>query len=318
MRHLRIQTDCCRFGYPLDIKMDLRYAVDQALIIVGEERTLMTVRYQLAAGPGRLPTIFTLSPNPYDWQRDHRPRTIRLSPSETTFKSENFNHLGFLANQLSESERLSFAKSLALRIGLRDSYIHKPGEVLTAGTAKQCSSELPLIAEFLVRRGAKEVFLSVLSRPPASPGLTLMLMQLEDMIAFNYTLFTREEYELLGSRLQEIEQSIDLMLAGPKPIEPRDRNATHHVSKELPAQVKILREAARKAIYLHVSGVLRESSSEVNSPVPLPIPNTIAASAPTLSEPEAVTERTASASVAETSSSPFPAGSRLFSKQLHD
>jgi hypothetical protein len=187
-----------------------------------------------------------------------------------------------LANQLSESERLSFAKSLALRIGLRDSYLHKPGQVLTAGTAKQCSSELPLIAEFLVRRGAKEVFLSALSRPPASPGLTLMLMQLEDMIAFNYTLFTRVEYELLGSRLPEIEQSIDSMLAGPKPIEPRDRNATHYVSKELAAQVKILREAARKAIYLHVSGILRESSSEVNSPVPLLIPNTISASAPTL------------------------------------
>ena len=188
--------------------MDLQKAIGMADQLLDDERISPTVRYEMGAvGPGLFPTVFYLT-RPNYYPLDHRLRSIRENPTTVQFKSENFGFLCTLLDQISEKERPDFFGRLRSRISQRESFSHKLGPILKAGLAVQCSSELPLLAEFLVRRDKKVQFLRALEHASLSPGLTLMLMQLEDMIAFNYTLFSEDEYGQFPDVILKIKDEI--------------------------------------------------------------------------------------------------------------
>ena len=64
-------------------------------------------------------------------------------------------------------------------------YLDPLDNVRGAGSWRTCRSELPLVAEFLVRRKHTPALLDALKRAPVRPALTLCLMQLEEMIALD-------------------------------------------------------------------------------------------------------------------------------------
>jgi len=109
--------------------------------------------------------------------------------------------------------------------------------VLGAGQWQRCSSELPLVAEFLVRRGDKQSFILALSKAASSPGLTLLLVQIEEMIALNFTLFTDEEYTQLPTAIAGIRGIIAELEKRPKPNSTIESNTVYHLRHEFPAFV---------------------------------------------------------------------------------
>jgi hypothetical protein len=128
--------------------------------------------------------------------------------------------------------------------------------VLTAGFSTQCSSELPLLAEFLVRRGDKQLFIRAVGEASPSPGLTLLLMQLEEMITLNFTLFTDEEYAQLPTAIASVRQIMADLEKRPKLSSTLESNTVFHISKEIPELCDSISEVCRKARYLYVKGSL--------------------------------------------------------------
>jgi hypothetical protein len=186
--------------------MDARDAIRKAGQILDEERVEPTVRYESAAADRVIAAMAALS-GPLR-ERGQHPRTVQEHPEGFQFKSTNFELLCAILDQIPEQGKTALFASLASRIKDPRSFCHEPGPVLGAGTWRRCLSELPLVAEFLVRRGDKQMFTSVLGEAAASPSLTLLLLQLEEMIALNFTLFTEEEYLQLPPAIVAIRKTI--------------------------------------------------------------------------------------------------------------
>jgi hypothetical protein len=231
--------------------MTLRDAIQKAGQIMDEERVEPTVGYDLSpviTDPGAIFTAIS--------KRGERPRRVRENPEEFQFKSGNFDLLCALLDQVPEQDRAALFASLRSRISNARSYRHKPGQVLTAGFSTQCSSELPLLAEFLVRRGDKQLFIRAVGEASPSPGLTLLLMQLEEMITLNFTLFTDEEYAQLPTAIASVRQIMADLEKRPKLSSTLESNTVFHISKEIPELCDSISEVCRKARYLYVKGSL--------------------------------------------------------------
>ena len=238
-------------------------AEQKAQHILARERKEPTVHYEsVPVPPAVIGTLYHLTPPYWDFLRDSRPRRLKQNPEEVDFKSESFYLLAGIYDQLSGQDKSTFNAELAMRVGRTNCFHRKPGEILQAGTAKQCSSELPVIAEFLVRKGSKPMFFQALSEADVSPGLTLMLMQLEDMIAFNFTVLTDEEYGELGRFVHQLELRIGEFLQGPSPKQTVESNTFFHLKKELPQAIKNLKEAIEQARVAHIKRTM---------PVPKPM-----------------------------------------------
>ena len=54
-------------------------------------------------------------------------------------------------------------------------------------------SELPLVVEFVIRNGCKELFLRVLAEANPDAAYVPLLRQMEEMVAFEFMLFTYEQ-----------------------------------------------------------------------------------------------------------------------------
>jgi hypothetical protein len=207
-------------------------AEQKAKLILTRERKEPTVHYEsVPEPPAIIGTLYYLTPWQWDFPRDSRPRKVRENPEEVDFKSESFDLLVAIYDELPGQDKSTFSAELAMRICRSDCFHRKPGETRNAGTAKQCSSELPVIAEFLVRKGSKPEFFQALREANVSPGLSLMLMELEDMIAFNFTVFTDEEYGELGRSVNQLELRIGEFCSTP---EPKGDSRIQHLSPPPP------------------------------------------------------------------------------------
>jgi hypothetical protein len=89
-----------------------------------------------------------------------------------------------------------------------------------------------------------------------SPGLTLLLLQLEEMIALNFTLFTEEEYLQLPPAMLSVRKSISETEKTPKRASTRESNTTYYVCREVPELCSAVSEECRKARYLYLKGSL--------------------------------------------------------------
>jgi hypothetical protein len=128
--------------------------------------------------------------------------------------------------------------------------------VLGAGQWQRCSSELPLIAEFLVRRGDKQGFLLALGKAAPSPGLTLLLIQIEEMVGLNFTLFADEEYTQLPTAIASIRKTVAALEKAPKPSSTIESNTIYYVRREVPEFCDSVLAASRKAKYMYLKGSL--------------------------------------------------------------
>jgi hypothetical protein len=237
--------------------MDLQEALGKAEQILVEERINPTVTYELSP---TAPVTAVLSP----YEGGIYPRNVRENPAEFQLKSVNFSLLCTLLDQVRQQERTWLFGSLRSRISDPRAYRHKSGAVLGAGSWLRCTSELPLIAEFLVRRGDKH-FVSSMGGAAVGPGLSLLLIQLEQMIAFNFTLFTEEEYIWIPTALDGIKIAIGELQKRPKPQSTIESNTVYHVVREVPDLCDRVAEACRKARFFYVKdSLLPEMNLEVN------------------------------------------------------
>lgn len=238
--------------------MDLQDLVRMAAQILDEERIKQTVHYEKSK---TTPVTAVASP----FEGGQYPQRVRENPEEFQLKSANFDLLCTLFDQVQEQDRPFLFEYLRSRILDAVSYRHNAGPVLGAGSWARCGSELPLIAEFLVRRGDKQLFIKALSDAAPGPGLTLLMMQLEKMIAFNFTLFTDAEYTRMPTAIASVRKAIADLVRRPRPGSAIESNTVHHVCREIPGLCDRVLEACRKAQFFYVkSSLLPEMNLEVN------------------------------------------------------
>jgi hypothetical protein len=253
--------------------MELRESFSKANQILDEERVSPTVNYDCVpqaeqgftqafvaiAGTINLPQM-----------RSQRPRQIIENPTTYRFKSTNYDLLCALLSRLAENDRPAFLSGVAVRLVSAPGCVRKP-HVFFPGW-NNLSSDLPLVAEFLVRNHGKAQLIRILWEGEHIPGYAPMLRQLEEMIALNYTVFTDSDYENLASAMLSTSAR-----AGAKEKEYRKINAVSvqwpeiggvsatGLCIEVEAASKAIAEQCRKARYLYLKGSLLEGLNlEVN------------------------------------------------------
>jgi len=231
--------------------MNVQDAVAKAGQILDEERALPTASYWLAApvASAAAPVAVALG------ERGAPRRSVQERPENFIFRSTNFDLLCALLDKVPKGDRSAIFGASLSRISDRESYRHTSQDVLYAGQWRRCSSELPLVAEFNVRRGDKLSFVAMLSKAALSPGLTLLLVHLGEMIALNHTLFADGEYPRIQTAVESIKKNLpDRELTRLQSTV--QRNAVHWACLELPTLCDCVSEECRKARYLFLKGDL--------------------------------------------------------------
>jgi hypothetical protein len=253
--------------------MELRDAIEKANQILDEERAHPTVRYdKKAIIPGALGQLAAALSTPKELQqiRSERPRNVQEDPLAWVFESTNYTLLCALLSQVPEKDRHSFLTSVLLRIVSAPGCARARGQVYPVWNG--LTSELPLVAEFCVRNGAKEGFFRVLGEANPLPGHPLLLTQLEDMIALNFTLFTDAEYQRLELSVSNLAQTVHTheVKFGLKRILPPQWDQIKDVNigtvfREVLEAANAIKEQCRRARYLYLKASLLEGLNlEVN------------------------------------------------------
>jgi hypothetical protein len=254
-------------------RMDLQQALDKATQVLDEERVSPTVSYDympkgsevgdFSVGMAALQGLASLAGAVnISSMRKQRPREIQI-PSWYRFKSTNYNLLCALLSRLKESDRPGFASVVALRLSSAPGCAAKIQPVSFPGW-NNFSSELPLVAEFLVRNNGKAHLFQALWEAERIRGHACLLRQLEEMISFNYTIFTESDYETLARAMLNISAQ-----AAAKQKEYRKGSninvLTTGFCMEIEASSKAIAEQCRKARYMYVKESLSEGLNlEVN------------------------------------------------------
>jgi hypothetical protein len=237
--------------------MDSPQAIELAKKILLEERTSPTVRYML-----REPVAFAGAPVAVALtERGQHPRTVRENYGVHRFTSDNYNLLSGLYSELAGADQLRFVDAIAARIGDGNAYSNPVNDVRGAGEWRSCRSELPLIAEFLVRHKNTDSLLTTMKKAPIRPALTLLLMQIEEMIALNFTLFTDSEYERITSIVKAFQPQVEALNGEIRVADTIESNTRFHLVRELPPLCASLIEMSRKAIFLRMKS---DRTSEAN------------------------------------------------------
>jgi len=228
--------------------------------VLEEERHTPTVHYML-----RQPVVSTAAPAALAYRdRGQHPRTVQPTPGAHQFSSENYGlRVGFFS-ELDESGRARFIAALCCHIVGAGAYRVTKGDVLGTGSWRRTTSELPLIAEFLIRQGHCKELLSALPMAPLRPGLTMLLMQLEEIIAFDFTLLQDSDYATLRELLPSLLVRIDQLRQETRVSDVTESNIRYYLVEEAPPICEGLIEMCRKAMFLR----LRESrNSDVNTEI---------------------------------------------------
>jgi hypothetical protein len=235
--------------------MNILDAIGKAGQVLDEERIEPSVRYASRGPSVNAAAAF-----------ERGGHNVHEHPENFLFRSANFDLLCTLLDQVAEQDRPSLMTSIMSRILKKSSYRDRLGQPVGAGQSQRCSSELPLVAEFVVRRGDKQLFINALGKAALSPGLTLLLKHLkEEMIALNFTLFTDAEYTQLRTAIPEISEAIAVLKKQPRPRAVIESNTIHNVCLEVPVLCASVSERCRKAAFLYLKGsLLPEMNLEVN------------------------------------------------------
>jgi hypothetical protein len=121
------------------------------------------------------------------------------------FESRNYNLLVALLGRTDEPDRAEFLRSIANRVDLFPaSAANNTYHFLSRDNQ---TSELPLVAEFLIRNGARTQFFDAMGQCQPSPGVAIMLLGLSDLIALNYPIFSEAEYATLSANVSKLWQT---------------------------------------------------------------------------------------------------------------
>jgi hypothetical protein len=128
------------------------------------------------------------------------------------------------------------------------------------------SSMLPLIAEFCVRTSHLTELLEATKKPKLpTASLAMMVMELEEMVALNFNLFSDSQLEAIPKELATLRKNSELQTysvkaeRGKLPVNnPVYRPGFEYVGRVIVAGIDGLAEECRKARYFYLKGALQE------------------------------------------------------------
>ncbi len=172
--------------------------------------------------------------------RKESPRLVEEDATLWEFKSGNFDLLLKILGLVPDNERQDFVKSL-IESMFKAVPIQKVKVQTPFPNWEFQTSSLSLLIEFAVRTGYLAELLEatkLITMP--SPGLVMMLMELEEMIALNFTLFSESQIANLPNGLSHLFEIAERQtysargpLAGPMVDNPHYKQGYQDVGKEI-------------------------------------------------------------------------------------
>jgi hypothetical protein len=253
--------------------MNLPEAWDKVTRILVEERMRPTVGYYdrifewRKANPDKPydPDVLeilnrwkTLYANPrlnLNKDRQFRPRHVHKYPGEYVFKSDNFDLLTIIFGQLSEEDREGLIHILSKKLFDGHSFVRTDNSS-TFPSYRNFVSELPLILEFMVRRGhASKVFEAISDINNITITLVIAFLALEDMLALNFTLFSDAELKDLSNRLHPVLKFSSGIAKASLPSSKPDKDRGIY-ARELVQSIRGLMEECRTARHYYLQEAL--------------------------------------------------------------
>ncbi len=250
--------------------MDLREALEKAQRILFEEQTKYTRQYKYAKETGitrgltneslmNLAAHATLTSN-----RQQRPRDVYEDPKLYKFECVNFDLLVKIFHQVMAAEKPHFISALL-------KFVEKPfpaQRVANRGfpSVDGKASMLPLVAEFCVRMGHLNELLEATKKPKfPTASLAMMVMELEEMVALNFNLFSDSQLEAMPKELATLRETSELQTYSAKAERgkpaiknPHYKPGFEDMGRAVVAGIDGLTEECRKARYFYLKGALQE------------------------------------------------------------
>lgn len=250
--------------------MQLDEAVEHAIEILDEEQKRPTVDY-VDTGLGA-PTTQRPAGAPREFerlnlnaQRGEDLREVHANPKRYRFVSSNYVLLTKIFGQLEPGKRADFVECLATRVPDGES-----GEVkeLRFPVFARHMSYLPLVLEFCVRTGYTDVVMAGLGRTERpTPGIVVMLYQLEEMISLNFNLFSNQQLSSIPLTLRSLAEHIKSGMS-PLPTGMDMESAVRVVRQWGPAlataghvvlrRIEVIGAECKQARFHYLSGALQE------------------------------------------------------------
>jgi hypothetical protein len=266
--------------------MDLAQALQDAIHIFEEERVRPTLSYRYVAKewPRSMKwQEYTLKPQGYTPgmaavmglanMQKQRPREVEENPKAFQFESVNFDLLLTLMNQLGPEKRPEFVGWLVKTLLPAAPVKRHEGQIPFPSWNSHTSS-LSLLAEFCIRNGHAQTFLDgthELKMP--SPGVAIMLIEIEEIIALNYNIFSRAEIDTLPKSLAHLREIAELQTwsskrqyGKPEITNPKYRQGYSQEGYEIVKAIDGITEECNQARYFYLKGALqRNTNLEIES-----------------------------------------------------
>ena len=232
--------------------------------ILLEERANPTAQYKFAdnSGSSWFPMSATQLLAHY---RTQKPRKVQEDTAAYVSGGMNCQLLVALFSRFNETDRKELMPHVLMHIHDLHAFQKRPS-LRHYPKWLNFVSELPLVVEFCVRVGEIEKLLAYVVEARLSPGLVLLLMQLEDLIAFNWNALTREQLEKTASSLVGLH--ISSRAAADRGGPPKilvGGISEQAVALEVQRLCGNIAEECREAKYLHLKADLMQMSNlEVN------------------------------------------------------
>jgi hypothetical protein len=235
--------------------MDVKGALDEAFRILYQERRRPTVEYydpmdkwmseSIRDPSTKAPSEIIDRLNKFSGyyqsrrlnlqaMREKRPRPVVEIPDIYIFRSENFEMLKVLFAQLAVQDRDSFIEGLLKALPNKNS--HQNIDVKWRFPAYLSRmSELPLLAEFVIRVGYYGALVDAINALKTSTlGIAIMFVELEDLVALNFTVFSDAELAAMGSALKQFRDTcFDIAKLYMGQGEPPEKREMGMISREI-------------------------------------------------------------------------------------
>jgi len=199
--------------------MDMKAAIEQAMLILQEEQKRPTIKYQYvsAAWPVEMQfQEYQLKSQGYGASaagtmalaqvRDkQRPRRVRENPNDYAFESTNYGLLMAIFGQIpAGNPRLMFIRAL-LTYTVERAVPHLQPHQAPYPSWNSHASALPLVGEFCIRNGHVDLLIEGLNKAKLpNPSIAGMFRELEEMIAVNFDVFSDAELLAMPAALKDV------------------------------------------------------------------------------------------------------------------
>ena len=224
---------------------DTRLSLEQ---ILDAERAEPTVQYQ-ATVPFVNEAAFS---NSALGQRGWHPRPVSENPGYFRLRSQNYDLLNSLYNDVLQSDRPLFLHTLESRISEQNPFTVYGDDLRGMGETRRTRTELPLIAEFLIRHEEDCRLIKALLKAPLRPALTRLLLSLEELIALDYRLVTDRGYDDVKQATGLLRSAFANLQKEPRLTDTKESNYRFHVVRDGPTLCDSLAKQAARGKYLRM------------------------------------------------------------------